>query len=121
MLTKSNSQGNHTPGGIGKGGDSGKCRSGESSPGFRFCRRPKRSELLLPGRFFRHLADKLSKAICLKCRASSRVSSSSSSSAGGGSRQFVAPIDVYRKEAIEECIEFINHSSTLPRSKSVSV
>lgn len=32
----------------------------------------------------------------------------------------VAPLDSHRAEAIDDCIEFINSSSSLPRSNSTS-
>ncbi|CAN0854734.1 hypothetical protein LINGRAHAP2_LOCUS5993 [Linum grandiflorum] len=63
------------------------------------------------------LSDKVAKAFCFKCRRTTcRVSSSSSSR----SPFVVSPLDVHRKEAIKDCIDFINHSSSLPRSNSVS-
>lgn len=49
-------------------------------------------------------------------RASPRVTSSSSERA----KTCVAPLDSHRAEAIDDCIEFINSSSSLPRSNSTS-
>ncbi|CAN1249219.1 hypothetical protein LINPERPRIM_LOCUS7044, partial [Linum perenne] len=85
-----------------------------------------RTEQIFPGRgFFRGLSDKLTKAkaICLKHRRFSSSSSSASAAAGGSNlRKCVALLDVHREEAIEDSIGFINHSSSsLPRSKSISV
>ncbi|CAK7331296.1 unnamed protein product [Dovyalis caffra] len=74
----------------------------------------KRSIIMSPVKFIKHLGGKVAKALCLGRRSSPRVSSSS-----GRSRPSLAPIDTHRAEAIEDCIEFIN-SSSLPRSSSVS-
>ncbi|CAN0872691.1 hypothetical protein LINGRAHAP2_LOCUS10183 [Linum grandiflorum] len=94
--------------------------------GFRICR----SDIFPGRRFFRGLSNKLSKAICLKCSrstttAAAAAATGASGEGGSNSRKFPAPIiDVHREEAIDDCIQFINHSSsssTLPRSNSVSV
>lgn len=90
----------------GNGWSAGSC-------GFRLL---KRSELSSPVRFLKRLGGKVATALRLGKRPSPRGSSSS-----GRSRPFVAPIDTHRTEAIEDCIEFINSSSSsLPRSNSVS-
>ncbi|CAN1150716.1 hypothetical protein LINPERPRIM_LOCUS18048 [Linum perenne] len=117
MVTRtSSSQGNHTP-----------SPTNVNSRGLlllrflRFSRLRKRSlvEVQSPGNnVFKDVSDKLAKAFCFKCRSTCRVSSSAS----GSRSPFVVspPVDVHRKEAIKDCIEFINHSSSLPRSNSVS-
>ncbi|CAN1167035.1 hypothetical protein LINPERPRIM_LOCUS34563 [Linum perenne] len=121
MLTKSHSQGNQKLINCRSLIDSSRSRGSCSS--FRICRT---DEIFPAGRgFFRGLSDKLTKAICLKCTRVSSSSSASPAAGGSNSKKFVAPIDVHREEAIEDCIEFINHSSSssssLPRSNSVSV
>ncbi|CAN1231964.1 hypothetical protein LINGRAPRIM_LOCUS1598 [Linum grandiflorum] len=112
MLSKSHSQGNQKLLHCRSLLDRGSCSS------FRICR----SDIFPGRRFFRGLSDKLSKAICLKC---SRSTTTAAASATGASGKFAAPIiDVHREEAIDDCIQFINHSSSssssLPRSNSVS-
>ncbi|XWS53028.1 hypothetical protein CRYUN_Cryun11dG0122800 [Craigia yunnanensis] len=42
------------------------------------------------------------------------------SSSSGRSKPLVTPADSHRNAAIEDCIEFINSSASLPRSNSVS-
>ncbi|EEF36723.1 conserved hypothetical protein [Ricinus communis] len=71
---------------------------------------------LSPLNFLKRLTCKMTKALRLWRRPSSRVSSS------GRSKPFIAATDTHRSEAIEDCIEFINSSSasSLPRSNSVS-
>ncbi|KAI9194251.1 hypothetical protein LWI28_004441 [Acer negundo] len=79
-------------------------------------RLPKKSEFS-PVRLLKHLRSKMAKGICsvsLRKRSSPTVSSS------GRSKPSVIPVDSHRTEAIEDCIEFINSSSSLPRSNSVS-
>ncbi|KAK0605208.1 hypothetical protein LWI29_024207 [Acer saccharum] len=79
-------------------------------------RLPKKSEFS-PVRILKHLRSKMAKGICsvsLRKRSSPTVSSS------GRSKPSVIPVDSHRTEAIEDCIEFINSSSSLPRSNSVS-
>ncbi|KAF8397328.1 hypothetical protein HHK36_016241 [Tetracentron sinense] len=72
-----------------------------------------------PVNFLRRLGAKVARALRLgsiKRRSSPKVSSSSS----GRSRLIVAPHDSQRSEAIEDCIKFINSSSSFQRSNSVS-
>lgn len=76
---------------------------------------PKGSEL--PIRFLKHLADKVARALHL---VSMRRRHSPKDSSLGRSNPFVAPVDSHRTEAIEDCIEFINSSSTFSRSNSVT-
>lgn len=83
-------------------------------------RLPKRSEVS-PVRFFKHLRRRMARGLCFayfKKRRSATVSATVSSS--GRSKPSVIPVDSHRSEAIEDCIEFINSSSSLPRSNSVS-
>lgn len=83
-------------------------------------RLPKRSEVS-PVRFFKHLSRRMARGLCFpyfKKRHSATVSATVSSS--GRSKPSVIPVDSHRSEAIEDCIEFINSSASLPRSNSVS-
>ena len=91
-------------------GNSGVTRS----CGFLRC---KRSEFS-PVRFLKHLGGKVAKGlhvVSMRIRPSPKVSSSS-----GRSKPFATPVDSHRNAAIEDCIEFINSSASLPRSNSVS-
>ncbi|XP_022755871.1 josephin-like protein [Durio zibethinus] len=84
------------------------------SCGFMRCKRFKFS----PIRFLKHLGGKVAKGlhvVSMRIRPSPKVSSSS-----GRSKPFVTPVDTHRNAAIEDCIEFINSSASLPRSNSVS-
>ncbi|XWS71594.1 hypothetical protein CRYUN_Cryun03dG0151500 [Craigia yunnanensis] len=84
------------------------------SCGFLRC---KRSEFS-PVRFLKHLGGKVAKVlhvVYMRIRPSPKVSSSS-----GRSKPFVTPVDSHRNAAIEDCIEFINSSASLPRSNYVS-
>ncbi|XP_017982419.1 PREDICTED: josephin-like protein [Theobroma cacao] len=84
------------------------------SCGFMLCKRSKFS----PVRFLKHLGGKVAKGlhvVSMRIRPSPKVSSSS-----GRSKPFVTPVDSHRSAAIEDCIEFINSSASLPRSNSVS-
>ncbi|XVF19909.1 hypothetical protein REPUB_Repub11eG0152000 [Reevesia pubescens] len=79
--------------------------------------RCKKSEFS-PVRFLKHLGGKVAKGlhvVSMRIRPSPKVSSSS-----GRSKPFVTPVDSHRNAAIEDCIEFINSSASLPRSNSVS-
>ncbi|KAJ6670705.1 JOSEPHIN PROTEIN-LIKE PROTEIN [Salix viminalis] len=78
--------------------------------GFRLLKR----SILSPVKFLKHFGRKVAKAPCLGRRSSPEVSSS------GRSRPSVAPSDTHVAEAIKDCIEFINSSSSLSRSNSVS-
>ncbi|KAJ0020086.1 hypothetical protein Pint_32580 [Pistacia integerrima] len=78
---------------------------------------PKRSELS-PVRFLKHLSSKIAKGLCFSSLWEKHSPTAVSSS--GRSKQSVIPVDSHRTEAIEDCIEFINSSSSLPRSNSVS-
>ncbi|XP_057953175.1 josephin-like protein [Malania oleifera] len=73
----------------------------------------RRPGLFSPVRFLKHVGDKMATALrvlSFRRRPSPKVSS----------KPFVAPTDSHRTEAIEDCIEFINSSSTLQRSNSVA-
>ncbi|KAM3689742.1 hypothetical protein ACB098_09G071800 [Castanea mollissima] len=82
-----------------------------------FSRLPKDSEFS-PVKFLERLQAKVVGTIRLMSlrRSSSRKVSSSLAR----SRSVSDPIDSHRAEAIEDCIEFLNSSSSLPRSNSVS-
>ncbi|TYI18813.1 hypothetical protein ES332_A07G119200v1 [Gossypium tomentosum] len=84
------------------------------SYGFMRCKTSKFS----PVRFLKHLGGKLARGlhvVSMKIRPSPKVSSSS-----GRSKPFLTTVDSHRTAAIEDCIEFINSSASLPRSNSVS-
>ncbi|KAE8099249.1 hypothetical protein FH972_017246 [Carpinus fangiana] len=82
-------------------------------------RLPKESELISPVKFLQSLRAKVVTAIrfiSMRRRSSRKVSSSLVRS-----RSVSDPIiDSHRAEAIEDCIEFLNSSSSLPRSNSAS-
>ncbi|KAA8543761.1 hypothetical protein F0562_022062 [Nyssa sinensis] len=78
-------------------------------------RLPKSSELS-PVRFLKRLGHKVAAALHL----GNRKRSSPDVSSAGRSKPFVAPIDSHRAEAIDDCIEFINSSSSLKGSNSAS-
>lgn len=83
----------------------------ESTPHCRF-KLPKGSKLSM--RFLKQLAAQVVRTLhsmSIRRRHSSKDSSS---------KPFVAPVDSRRTEAIEDCIEFINSSSSFSRSNSVS-
>ncbi|KAK3016498.1 hypothetical protein RJ639_007187 [Escallonia herrerae] len=77
---------------------------------------PKPSELS-PARYLKHVGDKVVAVLRL---ASRRRASPKDVPSSVRATPFVAPIDSSRAEAIDDCIEFINASSSLQRSKSVS-
>jgi len=70
---------------------------------------------LSPIEFLKVIADKVTKAICLR---SVRKSSNRGSSSHGRSKPIGVSIDYYRTEAVEDCIEFIHTSFS--RSNSVT-
>ncbi|KAI3678478.1 hypothetical protein L6452_37772 [Arctium lappa] len=75
---------------------------------------PQRSELS-PVKYIKHLGDKMMAAVRFigaRKRTSTKVTSS------GTPKQ--PTVDSQRAEAIDDCIEFINSSSSLTRSNSVS-
>ncbi|KAI3760424.1 hypothetical protein L1987_50819 [Smallanthus sonchifolius] len=77
---------------------------------------PQRS-VLSPIRYIKHMGDKMIivfRFISGRKRASTKVTSS-----GTPKQHVVTPIDCRRAEAIDDCIEFINSSSSLRRSNSV--
>lgn len=80
-------------------------------------RLPKRCESL-PIRYLQHIGRKVSIAmrfLFIRKRGSYKEGVSSS----GRGKTFVSPIDSHRAEAIDDCIEFINSSSSLQKSDSV--
>ncbi|CAA2980224.1 Hypothetical predicted protein [Olea europaea subsp. europaea] len=70
-----------------------------------------------PMKYLRNLGEKMAALLRKsdKKKGCPRVTSSTSEQ----SKPSVAPIDSQRAEAIDDCIEFINSSSSLPRSNSV--
>lgn len=80
-------------------------------------RLPKRSELS-PLKYFKHISDKV--AAVLRLVSTGAGASPKDISSSGRAKPLVAPIDSHRAEAIDDCIEFINTSSSLQRSNSVS-
>ena len=95
-------------------------RQNYSKRGFsRNCRfkLPKGSELTI--RYLKNLADKVARAL-QSVTTRKRQSPKDSSSIGRSNPAFVAPVDSHRTEAIEDCIEFINSSSSFSRSNSVT-
>ena len=73
----------------------------------------------LPVRFLQSLKNRVSEAIrFVSTRKSSRKVSSASTFTR--SRSVSDSMESHRAEAIEDCIEFLNHSSSLSRSNSVS-
>ncbi|RZB50974.1 hypothetical protein D0Y65_047712 [Glycine soja] len=69
---------------------------------------------LSPIEFLKDIADKVTKAICLR---SARKSSNRGSSSMGRSKPIGVSVDYYRTAAVEDCIEFIH--SSFSRSNSV--
>ncbi|GKV05983.1 hypothetical protein SLE2022_105000 [Rubroshorea leprosula] len=86
--------------------------------GFRVFRLP-RSSSFSPARFLMRLGAKMARALrsFSEPRKSSRKVSSSNLVR---SRSLAESIDSHRAEAIEDCIEFLNSSSSLSRSNSVT-
>ncbi|TKY47129.1 josephin protein [Spatholobus suberectus] len=70
---------------------------------------------LSPIEFLKDVADKVTKAICLR---SVRKSSNRVSSSMRRSKPIGVSVDYYRTEAVEDCIEFIH--SSFSRSNSVT-
>ncbi|CAH8383885.1 unnamed protein product [Eruca vesicaria subsp. sativa] len=105
-----------------KGPNSSKIPGCTTSCGFRL---PRKTEATA-ARLITHLGCKFAKGLRLvvmrKKRKSPPSKVSSSSSSSGRSQPSVMPIsnDSHRSEAIEECIEFINSSSSFTRSNSTS-
>lgn len=84
-----------------------------------FSFRLRRGSRFSPVRFLKKLGAKVARV--LRCASSKRKSSRKvSSSSLARSRSYVDPMDSHRAEAIEDCIEFLNSSCSLPRSNSVS-
>ncbi|KAG7949523.1 hypothetical protein I3843_13G067100 [Carya illinoinensis] len=97
--------------------DCSKRVSSENSGSTTHCRfkLPKGSKL--PMRFLKQLAAQVVRTLH---SASIRRRHSPNDSSLGRSKPFVAPVDSQRTEAIEDCIEFINSSSSFSRSNSVT-
>ncbi|XP_057803442.1 uncharacterized protein LOC131018754 [Salvia miltiorrhiza] len=82
---------------------------------------PKASRISVGG-FFKNIGEKVARALpplaaAGRRRCSCKVSSSASL---GRSRSYAETLDSQRAQAIEDCIEFLNSSSSLQRSNSVS-
>uniref|UniRef100_A0A2P2QBT7 Josephin-like protein n=1 Tax=Rhizophora mucronata TaxID=61149 RepID=A0A2P2QBT7_RHIMU len=78
-----------------------------------------RSSKFSAARLLRHLEAKAARVLCLlstRRKTSRKVSSASLAR----SRSLADTIDSQRAEAIEDCIEFLNSSSSFQRSNSVS-
>ncbi|KAJ9180601.1 hypothetical protein P3X46_008820 [Hevea brasiliensis] len=78
-----------------------------------------RSSKCSPARILRRLGAKVARVlrlVSMKRKSSRKVSSASLTR----SRSLADAIDSQRAEAIEDCIEFLNSSSSLQRSNSVS-
>ncbi|CAB4282305.1 unnamed protein product [Prunus armeniaca] len=73
----------------------------------------------LPMRLLKNLADKVAGTLCMGMT-SMRTRPSRKDSLSRRSMPFVAPVDSHREQAIEDCIEFINSSSSLSRSTSIA-
>ncbi|KAL2500555.1 hypothetical protein Fot_34403 [Forsythia ovata] len=81
--------------------------------------RPARSPGFLPVGFFGRIGAKMARAlrfVSSRRRCSHKVSLSSLE----GSRSYAENLDSQRAEAIEDCIEFLNSSSSLQRSNSAA-
>ncbi|EOY07275.1 hypothetical protein QUC31_011437 [Theobroma cacao] len=81
-----------------------------------------RSSRFSPARLLRRLGAKVARAlrfVSMRRNSNSHKVSSSSSNLAR-SRSLAESIDSHRAEAIEDCIEFLNSSSSLSRSNSVS-
>ncbi|KAL8509173.1 hypothetical protein ACS0TY_016384 [Phlomoides rotata] len=73
------------------------------------------------GSFFKNIGEKVAKALPPLAAAGRRRCSRKVSSASlARSRSYAETLDSQRAEAIEDCIEFLNSSSSLQRSNSVS-
>ncbi|KAJ8553064.1 hypothetical protein K7X08_020457 [Anisodus acutangulus] len=85
---------------------------------------PNRSQLS-PMKLFKHLGGKMAGVLKMVSPSSRRSCRkvTNSSERGAISKSSTTPninIDSHRAEAIDDCIQFINSSSSLPRSNSVS-
>lgn len=102
-----------------KHGDSGRVAGNRKRVAGIFIFRLPRSSRLSPARLLRHLGAKVARAlrfVSIRRRSSHKVSSSSLAR----SRSIAESIDSHRAEAVEDCIEFLNSSSSLQRSNSIS-
>ncbi|PIA32108.1 hypothetical protein AQUCO_04500007v1 [Aquilegia coerulea] len=72
-----------------------------------------------PMRFVRSFSAEVARALRLFTVKRRRSSSKVSSPTMGRSRSYASQVDPHHTEAIEDCIEFINSSSSLQRSNSV--
>lgn len=99
-----------------QGSDNGVARSKKMFGNFAFqCSRGPGSS---PMKLMKNLAGKVGRALCML--PTSKRGSRKDYSLSGKSKPFVAPVDSHRIEAMEDCIEFINSSSSLSRSNSTA-
>ncbi|KAL3334069.1 hypothetical protein AABB24_030703 [Solanum stoloniferum] len=83
---------------------------------------PNRSQLS-PIKIFKHLGGKMAaliKMVSSSKRSCRKVTNSSERATISAKPTVALNIDSHRAEAIDDCIQFINLSSSLPRSNSVS-
>lgn len=83
---------------------------------------PNRSQLS-PTKIFKHLGGKMAalvKIVSSSKRSCRKVTNSSEKTTISAKPFAALNIDSHRAEAIDDCIQFINLSSSLPRSNSVS-
>lgn len=104
-----------------KGPNGGKNPGCTTSCGLRL---PRKTEATA-ARMIKHLGCKFAKGlrlVVMRKKRKSQPSKVSSSSSSGRSQPSIMPIsnDSHRSEAIEDCIEFINSSSSFTRSNSTT-
>ncbi|KAF8116295.1 hypothetical protein N665_0020s0146 [Sinapis alba] len=104
-----------------KGPHGGKIPGCTTSCGLRL---PRKTEVTA-ARMIKHLGCKFAKGlrlVLMRKKRKSSTSKGSSSFSSGRSQPSIMPIsnDSHRSEAIEDCIEFINASSSFTRSNSTS-
>ncbi|KAF3439551.1 hypothetical protein FNV43_RR17829 [Rhamnella rubrinervis] len=99
-----------------QGSDNGVGRSKKIFGNFAF--QCSRGPGLSPMKLMKNLAGKVGRALCML--PTSKRHSRNDYSLSGKSKPFVAPVDSQRIEAMEDCIEFINSSSSLSRSNSTT-
>lgn len=70
-----------------------------------------------PFRLLNHFAEKVARVVCM---VSERRPDREDFGSGRSKNSSVPPVDSQRVEAVEDCIKFINSSSTLSRSNSTT-
>lgn len=96
-----------------------KVTANKRSTGTCGIRLPKKPEFS-PVRLLKHLRGKMAKGLSSVSLRKRNTGTTPAVSSSGRSKPYVIPVDTHRSEAIEDCIEFINSSSSLPRSNSAS-